>query len=84
MVLAIMSPNIMDMSLMGVDTIPRSVMTYELPKIVELVIELQHCKLQVLRIKIQCLVSFVFMGLLPRFGTLIIPCLGYRFSSVMG
>ena len=38
MVLAIMSLNIMDMSLMGVDTIPRNEMTYELPKIVELVL----------------------------------------------
>ena len=38
MVLATMSQNIMDMSLMDVDTITRSVMTYEQPKIVELVL----------------------------------------------
>ena len=38
MVLATISRNIMDMSLMDVDTIARGVMAYEPPKIAELVL----------------------------------------------
>ena len=84
MVLATLSPSIMAISLMSVATIPRSVMSYKLPRIVELVLQPQQCKLQVQRIITQFLVSFVSMELLLKFGSLIIPCSGFQFSSVIG
>ena len=84
MVLATMCLSIIAMSLMGVTTIHRSMMIFELPKIVESTLQLQQCKFLASRIKIQYLVSFVSMGLLLRFETLIIPCSRFQSSSVIG
>ena len=59
-------------------------MNYELPRIVESALQQQQCKFLVPRIRTQYLVSYVSMGLLLKYEILIIPCLGFQFSSAIG